>query len=202
MTKRTVAITGAAGGLGREVARRLEREYRCLTPSRAELDLAAEASAQKWFNSAGELYALVHLVGGWAPGTVADTSLDTWTNMLALNATAGFLAIHEAIPHLTRPGRIVAISSLATIDPTQGSAAYVVGKSALNALIQTTALELRGTGITANAILPDSMATPAMLKEMDASKLVPLERVSETIAFLLSDAAAGITGTLIPLRAG
>ena len=74
-------------------------------------------------------------------------------------------------------------------------------KSALNALVQVLAAEERSNGITANAVLPDSMATPAMLQSTDAAKLVPLERVSETIAFLLSDAAAGTSGALIPIRA-
>lgn len=196
----TIVITGASGGLGGEVVRRLEREYRCLVPSRGEIDLLSEESVRAWFSQSGELYALVHLVGGFAPGRIAETTFDTWSRMLALNTTAAFLAIREALPHLTRPGRIVAVSSIATVTPSAGATAYTVSKSALNALIETTAAELRGTGITANAVLPDSMATAAMVKEMEAAKLVPLERVSEAIAFLLSEGAAGISGTLLPIR--
>jgi NAD(P)-dependent dehydrogenase (short-subunit alcohol dehydrogenase family) len=196
----TIAITGAAGGLGTAVVQRLEQKYRCLTPAREALDLSSETSVRQWFAEAGELYALVHLVGGFVPGKLADTTLDTWTKMLATNTTAAFLALREALPRLTRPGRIIAISSIATLTPGPGSTAYTVAKSALNTLIQTTAAELRGTGITVNAVLPDSMATPAMLAEMPAGKLVPLENVTETLAWLLSEGAAGVTGTLIPIR--
>lgn len=198
---RTLVLTGGHGGLGTAVVERLSSDYHCIVPSREQLDLSNETSTRKFFETTGEIYGLVHLVGGWTGGTVRETSLETWSNMLETNLTAAFLATRAALAHMSHPGRIVAVSSLATMNIASGSAAYTVAKSALNALIQTVATEERANGITANAVLPDSMATPAMLEQMDASKLVPLARVCETIAFLLSDAAAGTSGTLIPIRA-
>jgi len=198
-----VAVTGGTGGLGSAVVERLSRDYDVVVLDRTRLDdITNEASVTKAFSAFGEHYALVHLVGGWTGGKVAETSLETWERMLALNLTGAFLAIRESLKHLTRPGRIVAISSIASVSPfTPGSAAYTVTKSALNTLMETIAAEYRGTGITANALLPDAMATPAMLRETkDPSTLVPLEHVAETIAFLLSEAAANTTGALIPLR--
>lgn len=196
----TVAITGASGGLGTEVVRRLSLDYRCIELSRPSFDVTDEASVRSTFASLGNVYAVVHLVGGFAPGKVAETSMDTWTHMLALNVTSAFLVFRSALSSLARPGRLVAVSSLATLTPSAGIAAYAVGKSALNALVQATAAETAGTGITANAVLPDAMATPAMLETTDASKLVPLANVSETIAFLLSERAANVSGALVPLR--
>jgi NAD(P)-dependent dehydrogenase (short-subunit alcohol dehydrogenase family) len=198
---RTLVITGGTGGLGTDVVQRLSRDYRCVVPAHAQVDLTSEDSVRKFFEEVGEIYGLVHLVGGWSGGSVRETSIETWSKMLALNTTAAFLAARGALAHMSNPGRIVCISSIASLDISGGSAAYTVAKSALNALVQVIAVEERAKGITANAILPDSMATPAMLKSMDASKLVPLERVSETLAFLLSDAAAGTSGMLIPIRA-
>jgi NAD(P)-dependent dehydrogenase (short-subunit alcohol dehydrogenase family) len=198
---RTVVITGGTGGLGTDVVRRLSLDYRCVVLGHAQVDLTSEDSVRKAFDDIGEIYGLVHLVGGFAGGKLRETSLDTWSKMLALNATTAFLAARGALAHMTNPGRIVAVSSIATLKLAAGSAAYGVAKSALNALVQLLAAEERGNGITANAVLPDAMATPAMLEEMDAAKLVPLERVSETIAFLLSDAAAGTSGVLLPIRA-
>ncbi|HEU4889469.1 MAG TPA: SDR family oxidoreductase [Thermoanaerobaculia bacterium] len=198
---RTLAITGGTGGLGTEVVRRLSRDYHCIVLGHAQVDLTSEESVRKGFDEIGEIYGLVHLVGGWAGGKIRDTSLEAWSKMLELNTTAAFLAMRGALPHITNPGRVVAISSIASLNIKGGSAAYTVAKSALNALVQVIAAEERANGITANAILPDSLATPAMLKSTDAAKLVPLERVAETVAFLLSDAAAGTTGTLIPIRA-
>lgn len=198
---RTLAITGGTGGLGTEVVRRLSLDYHCIVLGHAQVDLTSEESVHNAFANIGEIYGLVHLVGGWAGGKTRDTSLETWSKMLALNTTAAFLAVRGALPHITNPGRIVTVSSIASLNVKGGSAAYTVAKSALNALVQVIAAEERANGITANAVLPDSLATPAMLKSTDAAKLVPLERVAETIAFLLSDAAAGTSGTLIPIRA-
>lgn len=195
-----VAITGGTGGLGTAVVERLSRDYDCIVPGHAQLDVTSEESVRRTFEEIGEHYALVHLVGGWTGGKTTETSLETWSRMLSLNLTAAFLTIRESLPRLTRPGRIVAVSSIATLSPAAGSTAYTVAKSALNALIETVAAEQRGSGITANAVLPDSMATPAMLRSTDASRLVPLGEVAETIAFLLSEKAAGITGALLPIR--
>lgn len=198
---RTLVITGGTGGLGTEVVRRLSTDYRCHVLGHDDVDLTDETSVRAAFDKTGEIYGLVHLVGGWAGGTVRDTSLDTWSNMLAVNTTTAFLAMRAALPHLTTPGRIIAVSSIATLRPPGGNAAYTVAKSALNAFVQVLAAEERKNRITVNAILPDSMATPAMLRDnADASKLVPLDRVAETIAFLLSDAAQGTSGLLLPIR--
>lgn len=197
---RTLVITGGTGGLGTEVVRRLSLDYRCVVLGHSQVDLTSEESVRKAFADIGEIYGLVHLVGGFAGGTVRETSPDTWSSMLALNTTTAFLAARGALAHMSRPGRIVVVSSIATLNPGAGSAAYTIAKSALNTLVQILAAEERSNGITANAVLPDAMATPAMLKTTDAAKLVPLERVSETIAFLLSDHAAGTSGTLIPVR--
>ena len=197
---RRVVITGGAGGLGGEVVRRLSLDYECIVLDRGRVDVTSEESLRRTFAEIGDVYGLVHLVGGFAMGAAAETSLEMWSKMLTLNLTKAFLTIREALPGLARPGRIVAISSITTLQPAPATLAYSVSKSALNTLIQTVAAEQRENGITANAVLPDTMATPAMLQQMDASQLVPLDRVSETLAFLLSDAAAGITGTLIPIR--
>ena len=183
---KTLVITGGTGSLGTVVVPRLARDYRCLTPSRPAFDLGDEASVRNTFADAGAIYGLVHLVGGFAAGAVAETSTEAWAEMLALNLTGAFTAIREALPHLTRPGRIIAISSIAAIERGPGVAAYAVSKSALHALIEIVAKE--NPGINANVIAP-----PTLTPELK-------ERVAETIAFLLSDAAANITGTVVPLR--
>lgn len=196
---KSLIITGGTGGLGSVVVPRLQREYECVLLNRPEVDLLDAASVRRALARVAPPYGLVHMAGGWMGGKVSETSDETWAKMLGVNLTGAFHAIRETLARMDRdePGRILAISSIATLTKDANSAAYTVAKTALNALIEATAAELSGTKITVNALLPNSMATPAM---GDAPGLIPLERVAETIAFLLSDDASRIHGALIPLR--
>ena len=193
---KTLIITGGTGGLGTFVVERLARTYNCVLLKHREVDLTNDASVRNALAKIDAPYGLVHMAGGWLGGKVSETTSETWSQMLAINATTSFHAIRETLARMdrTQPGRIIAVSSLVTLTKDAGSAAYLVSKTALNALIEATAAELRGTPITANAIAPDTMATPA------AGGSIPLERVADTIEFLLSDAAANITGAIVPLR--
>ena len=205
-------ITGATGGLGTEVVRQLRDEYDvvALVRSPAELnvrdvqaDLADPASVRAAVQSVGTVYGLVHLAGGFAPGSLADTTDDAWRKMLDLNLTGAFVAIRETLAVMDRnaPGRILVISSDAARTKSPGSVAYTVSKSALNTLIELLAKELKGTKITANALMPSALDTPAMRGEMPREQLVPLDRVAATLRFLLGEAGANINGALIPLTA-
>jgi len=199
-------ITGGTGGLGTTVVEQLSRDYQCVLLSRPETDLADEASIRDALARAteqhGAPYGLVHIAGGYAGGSVSETSTETWQSMIGLNLTSAFLVVRETLAHMRRdqPGRIVAISSEASVTKLAGAAAYTISKAGLNMLIELTAAELRDTPITANALLPGTLDTPASRKAMPDAKRVPLDRVTETISFLLSDAASSITGALIPLH--
>jgi len=224
MNERTLLITGGTGGLGPTVVEHLARDYRCVVLfnsqdafdalrkgvpgvegvqadlSNEESVCAAIAEACKRWRAP---YGLVHLAGGFAAGKVSGTSTDTWQRMIGLNLTASFLVVRETLARMKRdtPGRIVAISSDATLGKPAASAAYVISKTGLNLLIELTAAELAGSGITANALLPGTLDTEATRKSMPDSPRVPLGSVAEAIAFLLSDSASSINGALIPLKA-
>lgn len=209
---RTLIVTGATGGLGTEVVHQLRDEYEIVALYRSEApsnvrgvkaDLSDPASVRNAVGSVGAPYGLVHLAGGFAPGSIAETSDETWTKMLDLNLTAAFVAIRETLAVMDRgaAGRIIVISSDAAGTKAPGSVAYTVAKSALNVLIELLAKELKGTAITANALMPSALDTPAMRGEMPREKLVPLDRVAATLKFLLSDSGANINGSLIPLTA-
>jgi NAD(P)-dependent dehydrogenase (short-subunit alcohol dehydrogenase family) len=211
---RLLLITGATGGLGTVVLEHLRDSYECVALVRGSApegvraihaDLADAGSVRDAIRGLGtKPYGLVHLAGGFEPGALADTTDDVWAKMLGLNLTGAFVAIRETLAVMDRAaeGRIVAISSDAARTKAKGSVAYTVSKSALNTLVELTAKELAGTRITINALMPTSLDTPAMRQVVAREKLVPLSRVAETIAFLLSPQAAHIQGALIPLAAG
>jgi NAD(P)-dependent dehydrogenase (short-subunit alcohol dehydrogenase family) len=203
---KTLIVTGGSGGLGTAAVARLEREYRCVLLRRPETDVLDEASVRealaRAFEAFGAPYGLVHMVGGYEGGKVSETSTETWQRMIGLNLTSAFLVVRETLSRMQRdaPGRIIAVSSEATLTKFAGAAAYTIAKTGLNTLIEMTAGELKGTRITANALLPSTLDTAASREEMPKAKRVPLDDVAESIAFLLSDAAASISGGLIPLR--
>jgi len=209
---KTLIVTGGTGGLGPTVVERLSGDYQCILLSRhasehtLQADLGDEVSVRNALGQAverfGAPYGLVHMAGGYGGGHVSETSLETWQDMIGLNLTSSFIAVRETLARMRRdaPGRIVAISSEATLGKLAGAAAYTISKTGLNTLIELTAAELRGTQITANALLPTTLDTDASRKAMPNAKRVPLDQVADAIAFLLSDRGANISGALIPMR--
>ena len=153
---------------------------------------------------AGRLDVLINVVGGFAEGLVQDTDITLWQRMLTMNLTAGFLLSRAVLPAMTqqRAGRILHIAAKAAIDPFPGAAAYIVAKSGLVALIRTLALEVAGSGVTVNGVLPSTIDTPTNRKSMpdaDSSKWVRPESVAKLLVFLASDEASQVNGALIPV---
>jgi NAD(P)-dependent dehydrogenase (short-subunit alcohol dehydrogenase family) len=218
---KSLLITGGTGDLGNAVVPRLHQSYRCVVVYRrveewerlqkaaggggvvgVAADVTDETSVAGAISSAadqaGPFHGLVHLVGGFEAGKIEETSAERWNHLLKLNLTAAFLVARAVIPQLSRGGRIIMVSSASTRRITGGIGAYLVSKGALNVLVEVLAAELKGR-ITVNAILPTTLDTPANRKEADPAKLVPLEHVADTIAFLLSDAASHLTGSQLVL---
>jgi NAD(P)-dependent dehydrogenase (short-subunit alcohol dehydrogenase family) len=224
MSDRVVFITGAKGGLGTVVtqtflatgatvvgaARSISQEdFPALNFIALPADLTQSAVVNSAISSVVDRYrrldVLVHLLGGFAGGTsVAETDDATWEQMRDLNLTSAFYVFRAAIPHLRRSGsgRLVAIGSLAALEPHAGLGAYVTFKSALVSLVRTVALENRDALLTANVVLPGTMDTPANRKAMpgaDFSKWLKPADVADLILWLADERAKHITGTAIPI---
>jgi NAD(P)-dependent dehydrogenase (short-subunit alcohol dehydrogenase family) len=183
---KTVVITGGTGDLGRVVVPRLLREYRCAVLFRDEAQFKKLGQFENLIGiqldrmkSVAPVYALVHLAGAFAMGG----SVEDFSRMLEANLLSAVRAVDAVRPHLEKNGRIVAISSAASLSKPKGMAAYVSAKAALNAFVESLAKEF-----TANAVLPGTIDT-------DAKR----ENVAEVIAFLLSDDAATVNGQLIAM---
>ena len=224
MSDRVVLITGAKRGLGTYVTQRfLGTGARVVGAARSiaqddfpaanfvamPADLTDSGATNKAIGSIVERYrrldVLIHVVGAFAGGkSVAETDDAMWEQMQELNLTAAFYVLRAAIPHLRKSGsgRIVAIGSLAAVEPHAGLGAYVTFKSALVSLVRTVALENKDAGLTANVVLPGTMDTPANRKAMpgaDFSKWVQPADVADLILWLADERAGHITGTTIPI---
>ena len=201
---RALLITGGTGDLGHAVVGALAAQYRCIILYREEKAWEELRKSIRGDNITGisdasrvtdPIYGVIHLAGAFTMGG----SLDDFQRMLDASLFSAVRAIQAVEQRIVDGGRIIAISSSATLTKPAGLAAYVTAKSALNAYIEVLAKELQPRKITVNALLPSSLDTPTGRKSTPRDLLVPLERVTDTIAFLLGDSAASITGQLIAL---
>lgn len=160
----------------------------------------ADAAAATW----GRLDGLAQTVGGFAMAPIAEQDGAMWERMLRMNVLTTAAAFRAVLPHLRRAGAgsLVAIGAIAALGAPAEMAAYAAAKSAVLRLVESTAQELKPTGIRANAVLPGTIDTPqnrAAMPDSDPSHWVMPAQVASAMAFLLSDDAAGVTGALLPV---
>jgi NAD(P)-dependent dehydrogenase (short-subunit alcohol dehydrogenase family) len=153
----------------------------------------------------GRVEVLLNTVGGWSGGqSVGETPVEEWNQMLTLNLHSAFLLSRAVLPPMLEAGwgRIVHVGSKTAVEPRAKVAGYAVSKMGVITLTEVIAAEVKGTGVTANVILPSVIDTPANRASMpkaDPDKWVPPERIAATMRFLCSDAAASINGARIPI---
>ena len=216
-----VLITGASGGLGQTVTAEFsnagatiivaERRPSGSLPAevhRVTADVTQESDVQRLVTEAkkktGRIDCLINLVGGFALGRLTETNPADWSKMLTLNLTTAFLLSRAVLPTMTEQGsgRVLYIGARAALDPFPGAAAYLVSKSGLAAMIKILALELAGSGVNVNGVLPTIIDTPTNRQSMpdaDFSKWVKPESIAQLLVFLASDQTSAISGALIQL---
>jgi len=219
---KVIVVTGAFGALGKVVAdTALSRGARiagidhapsqvAATTERIEIggvDLSDAAQAKTAVEAAakhfGRLDALVNIAGGFAFETVGDGDIKTWHRMHALNLMTALNTSHAALPHLaaSKAGRIVNIGAMGALQAGFGMGPYAASKAGVHRLTEALANECKGK-VTVNAVLPsiiDTKANRADMPNADFAKWVTPQELAEVILFLVSDAASGVTGALIPV---
>ena len=219
---RVIAITGAFGALGSAVVRACLAEGaqvaaidRAPAP-RAPLEGAfligdADLSSADGARDAvagvvrkfGRLDGLVNIAGGFRWETVGEGSLDSWDAMYGLNLRTAVSACMAALPQLPDGrGRIINVGANGAVKAGAGMGAYAASKAGVAKLTEALAEELKGRGITVNAVLPSIIDTPANRADMpkaDFDAWVSPQQLGEVIVFLLSDKASAVTGALLPV---
>lgn len=222
MQGKIIVVTGALGALGKVVADVAQsrgarvagidhaRSQLPATTERIEIggvDLSDAAQAKTAVDAAvkhfGRLDALVNIAGGFAFETVGDGDIKTWQRMHALNVLTALNASHAALPHLaaSKAGRIINIGALGALQAGSGMGPYAASKAGVHRLTEALANEWKGK-VTVNAVLPSTIDTTANRADMpkaDFAKWVTPLELAEVILFLVSDAASGVTGALIPV---
>ncbi len=190
LVSRSVLVTGSTGALGRVVTGQFRQAgYQLTTIGRQGTDLVADLQDRDSVAACLEGQSfdiLLHLVGGFVGG---DTP-DAWDQMISLNLVPATVLIPRLLPGMLERGwgRILAVGSKAGETRPAGFPAYVTTKAALHALIQATAAGLRGSGVTANAVLPTTIGPASPPTEIGAALL-----------YLASAEAAHLNGVLLPL---
>lgn len=167
------------------------------------LDLRRESDAKRLFEATTTLYASVHLAGGFAMGPIASTSLETWNDLMLLNATTCFLCCREAVKSMRGgEGRIVNVAARPVLVPTGNMTAYSASKAAVAALTSSLAEELAQSAIWVNAVVPsiiDTEVNRAAMPKADHGAWPKPKEIADTIAFLASPRNTVTRGALVPV---
>lgn len=154
----------------------------------------------------------------WTP--ILETSEEEWDRVQAVNVKGTFLSCRAAIPALRERGggAIVSTASISGVVGLPNQSAYAASKGAIVQLTRQLAVEL-APSIRVNAVAPGAIDTPffrqivdstddpggltaAIAAEHPLGRIAAAEEVARTIVFLASDAAAFVTGAILPVDGG
>lgn len=187
-------------------------------------DIADEAQVEELFAAAVREFGRVDVLHanaglGHGQAKLTEIELAAWQRTVSVNLTGNWLCLRAGIRQMLQQGNggaVVVTSSATGLVGFPQVAGYAATKAALISLVKTAAIEFAEASIRVNAVAPGPIATdmvrrameenPALAEHLQAS--VPLRRVGEPInvadavVWLCSDAAAYITGAVLPIDGG
>ncbi len=207
MQGKHVVVTGGRGALGTGVVALLSSKGAIVhVADRPNVSLDNEESAAAFYASLPELWASIHLVGGFAMSAITETSLADFEAQWRINTVTCFLSCREAVKRMKASGggRIVNVASRPVLEPAGGAnkIAYTSAKAAVASITQSLAAEVLGDNILVNAVVPSTIDTPAnraAMPKADFTTWATPAQIAETVAFLASAENTLTTGTLVPV---
>ncbi|MFJ1808119.1 MULTISPECIES: SDR family oxidoreductase [unclassified Streptomyces] len=193
-TTRVALVTGASGGIGRAVARRLAADGMAVgvhyagnraaaqeTVAAVEAaggraiavtgDVADEGAMADAFSAVerafGGIDVVVHTAGVMTLGPIAAFDLDAFDRLMRTNVRGAFVVAQQAARRIRDGGAVVTFSTSVTRLAFPGYAPYAASKGAVEAMTLVLARELRGRDVTVNAVAPGPTATPLFLEGKD-----------------------------------
>jgi len=166
-------------------------------------DLADEAMVARIYDNL-QLWASIHIAGGFAAGRVAETGKHTLMAQIDGNLVSCFLCCRAAVNAMRDGGRIVNVAARPALEWRSGAgmAAYTIAKTGVAALTVALAEEVAKDGILVNAVAPSIMDTPAnraTMPKADFNKWPKVEEVTATIVFLASPDNKVTRGAIVPV---
>lgn len=226
MTGRVYAITGAFGALGSAVAKAAAAQGARLAlidfaptapqglPSGDDVlvlggvDLtdpaAAKAAVEAISARFGGLDVLINVAGGFRWEMHEGGDPETWAKLFLMNVQTASNITRAALGPLkaSKAGRIVNIGANGAVKAATGMGPYAASKAGVHKLTEALAEELKGAGVTVNAVLPsilDTAVNRADMPDADFSAWVKPEELASVILFLASEQAGAVTGALVPV---
>jgi NAD(P)-dependent dehydrogenase (short-subunit alcohol dehydrogenase family) len=217
-TVRHLIAAGAdviASGRNDNMLERLARETGCRTLA---LDLASEANIRDALATL-DLWGAVNCAGfGGEIATPMDTDIAVFDKVIRINTRGALLIIKYASQSMMRLGKggaIVNVSSQASLVALHGHISYGASKAALDSITRVAALELGKYNIRVNSVNPTVVMTEMsafywgraeikdrFVQQMPLGRWATEDEIAGPIVFLLSDAAAMITGISMPIDGG
>lgn len=238
LENKVALITGSAQGIGLGIATKLAEEGAiviltdmneslCIEAAKKlqERGLKAEgyvcnvtdrASIQNVVNNVAQKYQkidiLVNNAGIFPFVSFEDMTDEDWDKVMLVNLKGMFMCTKIASKFIPNGGKVVNISSIASLIGFEGLVHYCTSKSGVNGFTRTLALEMASKKINVNAVAPGAIDTPGtkMTEESKTtySKNIPFGRVGEpkdianAVLFLSSELSSYITGQLLVVDGG
>jgi NAD(P)-dependent dehydrogenase (short-subunit alcohol dehydrogenase family) len=221
INQRIVLITGAFGALGSALTRRFVSAgafvIACGSQRAAPLgpapnlvfnpDLSDPQQVQTTMDEIksklDRLDVLINTAGGFALDDLNKPALEVWDEMYTRNLKTVVCMCKAAIPllRMSASGRIINIAAASALGPASvANAAYITSKLGVLKFTEALAHDLSKDNITANAILPTTIDTPAnrvSMPKADFSKWVTLDQLADVIELLAADKAQVVSGAAI-----
>ncbi len=183
---------------------------KCDVSKRSDIDAMIKATVDKF----GSLDIMVNNAGIY-PFVMFDKMTEAdWDKVIDINLKGTFMCSQAAAQVMAEGGRIIDISSIASVVGFAGLSHYCASKGGVNAMIRALAIELAPKKITVNAVAPGAIETPGASQGMDETAkkqtvaAIPLARMGQpddiagAVLYLASDLASYVTGQTIIVDGG
>jgi NAD(P)-dependent dehydrogenase (short-subunit alcohol dehydrogenase family) len=212
--KRVAVVTGGMGALGAAVARRFaeagyDTHVTSSRPSEAAnfagpgtahaVDLSDLDAVRSFSAAFAEVHALALCAGGFAMSKLAELTAADIDKMIDVNFKTAAHALAAFGPKM-RPGAAAVVVGSQAHEGAAGMAPYAASKAAVISLARSAALEWKQERVRVNAVLPDTIDTPANRRAMpnaDYSRWATPEEIAEVIVWLCSPGASLLSGDAI-----